>query len=124
VRRWAQLETNRRVAARLGAAGLRLTQDEATPAAGVDLPFAGQTFLLTGSLATLTRGQAEAAIQRLGGKIAPGVTKALSHLIVGADAGSKLAKAEKAGVPIHDEAWLVEQLTALGAMPAERRVMR
>jgi DNA ligase (NAD+) len=124
VRRWAQLETNRRVAARLGAAGLRLTQDEATPAAGVDLPFAGQTFLLTGALSALTRGQAEAAIQRLGGKIAPGVTKALSHLIVGADAGSKLAKAEKAGVPIHDEAWLVEQLTALGAMPAERRVMR
>jgi DNA ligase (NAD+) len=124
VRRWAQLETNRRVVARLRSAGLRLAQDEAASGGGANLPFAGQTFLLTGSLATLTRGQAEAAIQQLGGKIAAGVSKALSHLIVGTDAGSKLAKAEKAGVPIHDEAWLVEQLTALGAMPTERHVMR
>jgi DNA ligase (NAD+) len=124
VHRWAQLETNRHLVSRLRAAGLRLTQDEAAAATGADLPFAGQSFLLTGSLAMLTRGQAEAAIQQLGGKIAPGVSRALSHLIVGADAGSKLAKAEKAGVPIHDEAWLVEQLTAHGAMPAERRVMR
>jgi DNA ligase (NAD+) len=124
VHRWAQLETNRHLAARLRAAGLRLTEDEAPAATGADLPFAGQSFLLTGSLTALTRGQAEAAIQQLGGKIAPGVSKALSHLIVGSDAGSKLAKAEKAGVPIHDEAWLVEQLTAHGAMPGERRVMR
>jgi DNA ligase (NAD+) len=124
VYRWAQLETNRRLVARLGAAGLRLTQDDTTMDAGANLPFAGQSFLLTGSLSMLTRGQAEAAIQQLGGKIAPGVSKALGHLIVGEDAGSKLAKAEKAGVSIHDEAWLVAQLTAHGAMPAERRVMR
>jgi DNA ligase (NAD+) len=122
---WSRLETNRRLVERLRAAGLQLTmpEDEAAEDAA-DLPFVGQTFLLTGSLATLTRGQAEQAIQRLGGKIAPGVSKALGHLIMGADAGSKLAKAQKAGVPIHDEEWLVEQLRAHDALPAERRATR
>ena len=47
---------------------------------------------------------------RLGGTIATGVSKNLSHLIVGEDAGSKLAKAQKAGVPIHDEQWLMDLL--------------
>ena len=122
---WAQSPANRDLVARLAAAGLQmaLPADDGVEA-GADRPFAGKTFLLTGSLAALTRGQAEEAIQRLGGKIAAGVSKSLSHLIVGADAGSKLAKAEKAGVPIHDEAWLVEQLELHSAMPGERRIMR
>ncbi len=125
VHQWTQLPTNRQFVARLAAAGLQMAlPDTEHAAAGADLPFAGQTFLLTGSLAHLTRGQAEEAIQRLGGKIAGGVSKSLSHLVVGADPGSKLAKAEKAGVPIHDEDWLVEQLDAHGAMPGERRATR
>lgn len=73
-------------------------------------PLAGQTFLLTGRLRSMTRPQAEEAIVRLGGTIASGVSKSLSHLIVGEDAGSKLAKAQKAGVPIHDEQWLMDLL--------------
>ncbi|GAC1455215.1 MAG: NAD-dependent DNA ligase LigA [Ktedonobacterales bacterium] len=125
VHNWAQLDTNRQLVARLQAAGLQMTMPEdAHVLAGADLPFAGQTFLLTGSLSRLTRGQAEEAIQRLGGKIAGGVSKSLSHLVVGADPGSKLAKAEKAGVPIRDETWLVEQLQAHDALPEERRIMR
>ena len=85
------------------------------------MPFAGQTFLLTGSLAELTRGQAEQAIQALGGKIAAGVSKSLSHLIVGEAPGNKLEKAQKLGLAIHDEAWLVERLREHDAMPAERK---
>ena len=50
----------------------------------------------------------EEKLVQLGGTIASGVSKTLSHLIVGEDAGSKLAKAQKAGVPIHDEQWLVD----------------
>ena len=73
-------------------------------------PLAGQTFLLTGRLSNMTRPTAEEAIVKLGGKIASGVSKSLSHLIVGEDAGSKLAKAQKAGVPIHDEQWLIDLL--------------
>jgi DNA ligase (NAD+) len=125
VRSWTQLPTNRRLVERLRAAGLQLAVADTPGAdAGADRPLGGQTFLLTGSLSSLTRGQAEEAIQRLGGTIATGVSKSLHHLVVGADPGSKLAKAEKAGVAIHDEAWLVEQLRAHGAMPGERRIMR
>ena len=76
-------------------------------------PLAGQTFLLTGRLTSMTRPVAEEAIIRLGGTIASGVSKSLNHLIVGEDAGSKLAKAQKAGVPIHDEQWLIELLKEL-----------
>jgi DNA ligase (NAD+) len=123
---WAQLPTNRDFAGRLKAAGLTLAApavDVADDADAANRPFAGETFLLTGSLEQLTRGQAEQAIVALGGKIASGVSKSLSHLIVGESAGSKLAKAEKLGVPIQDEAWLVDRLREHDAMPGERRRM-
>jgi DNA ligase (NAD+) len=121
---WSELQTNRDLVARLAAAGLQLAlpEDQSFPSrSGADAPFAGQTFLLTGSLAEMTRGQAEQAIVALGGKIASSVTKSLSHLIVGGSPGNKLQKAEKLGVPIHEESWLVERLTEHDAMPAERR---
>jgi DNA ligase (NAD+) len=122
---WAQLPSNREFAERLKAAGLTLAAPEgdgADPDAA-NLPFANETFLLTGSLEHLTRGQAELAITALGGKIATGVSKTLNHLIVGESAGSKLAKAEKLGVPIHNEAWLIERLREHDAMPGERHRM-
>ena len=117
---WSQVENNRRLVARLSAAGLQLAAVEDAAPQGQDRPLAGQTYLLTGSLAQLTRGQAEKAIERLGGKIAPSVSKSLNHLVVGASPGSKLAKAEKLKVPIHDESWLVELLGTHDAMPIER----
>ena len=122
---WAQLPSNREFAERLKAAGLTLAAPEGAGADpdAANLPFAGETFLLTGSLEHLTRGQAEQAITALGGKIATGVSKTLNHLIVGESAGSKLAKAEKLGVPIHDEAWLIERLREHDAMPGERHRM-
>jgi DNA ligase (NAD+) len=73
-------------------------------------PLSGQTFLLTGRLSSMTRSSAEEAITKLGGTIASGVSKSLNHLIVGEDAGSKLAKAQKAGISIHDEQWLIDLL--------------
>ncbi len=66
-------------------------------------PLSSQTFLLTGHLSRMTRPAAEEAIMKLGGKIASGVSKSLNHLIVGEDADSKLAKAQKVGVPVHEE---------------------
>jgi DNA ligase (NAD+) len=121
---WTELQTNRDLVARLAEAGLQLALPEAREVesqAGENKPFVGQTFLLTGSLAELTRGQAEQAIVTLGGAIASSVTKSLSHLIVGNSPGNKLQKAEKLGVPIHEESWLVEQLKGYDAMPAERK---
>jgi DNA ligase (NAD+) len=120
---WARVEANRQLVGRLRAAGLQLevSADGAGDTSATNGPFSGQTFLLTGSLERLTRGQAEEALTRLGGKIAASVSKSLNHLVVGAAPGSKLAKAAKLGVPIHDEQWLVEQLESHSAMPEERR---
>jgi DNA ligase (NAD+) len=66
--------------------------------------------LLTGKLETITRGAAERALQELGGKIAPGISKSVNYLIVGADPGSKLARAEKLGTAIKEETWLAAVL--------------
>jgi DNA ligase (NAD+) len=118
---WTAVESNRHLIERLKAAGVQLALPEDVGASAKDQPLAGQTFLLTGSLAQLTRGQAEKAIEALGGKIAPSVSKSLSHLVVGSAPGSKLAKAEKLNVPIHDEEWLVALLRERDAMPGERK---
>ena len=101
---WLQEEKNRALIERLRQAGLNMTEERKT----IEGPLAGQTFLLTGKLTSMTRPVAEEAIVKLGGTIASGVSKSLSHLIVGEDAGSKLAKAQKAGVSIHNEQWLID----------------
>jgi DNA ligase (NAD+) len=101
---WLQDERNRALIGRLRAAGLNMQEERPKETTG---PLAGQTFLLTGRLNSMTRPVAEEKIQQLGGSIASGVSKSLNHLVVGEDAGSKLAKAQKAGVPIHDEQWLI-----------------
>jgi DNA ligase (NAD+) len=110
---WLQDEQNRALIERLRQAGVTM-QEERKTAEG---PLAGQTFLLTGRLTSMTRPIAEEKLVQLGGTIASGVSKSLNHLIVGEDAGSKLAKAQKAGVPIHDEQWLVDLFKEYQEMP-------
>src|SRR5579871_602015 len=106
---WLQQPRNHEVIEKLQAAGVRMETDRSAAAIATG-PLAGQTFLLTGRLNSMSRPQAEEAIQQLGGTIASGVSKGLNHLIVGEEAGSKLAKAQQLGVPIRDEAWLVALL--------------
>lgn len=103
---WFQEDVNRQLIERLSQAGLTMEEEQQISTG----PLAGQSFLLTGRLSSMTRPAAEEAIKKLGGSIATGVSKSLSHLIVGEDAGSKLAKAQKAGVPTHDEQWLLDLL--------------
>lgn len=103
---WLQEEENRTLIERLRQAGVNMVEERQT----ISGPLVGQTFLLTGRLTTMTRTAAEEAIKQLGGTIATGVSKSLSHLIAGEDAGSKLTKAQKARVPIHDEQWLIDLL--------------
>lgn len=79
------------VAARLAAA----------PVQGV---FSGKTFVLTGTLPTLTREQASARIEAAGGKVSGSVSKKTSYVLAGEEAGSKLDKARELGVPVLDEA--------------------
>lgn len=106
VAQWFQQEENQALIERLRAAGLNMREERKH----VEGPLTGQSFLLTGRLNTMTRTAAEEAIKALGGTIASGVSKSLSHLIAGEDAGSKLAKAQKAKVPVHDEQWLLDLL--------------
>jgi DNA ligase (NAD+) len=70
------------------------------------LPLAGLTFVITGTLSGLQREAAEESLRGLGAKVSGSVSKKTSFLVVGADAGSKLAKAQALGVRILDEAAL------------------
>ena len=68
--------------------------------------------MLTGTLPDLTREEATARILGAGGKVTGSVSKKTSYVVAGATPGSKLAKAEKLGVPVIDEAGLLELLDA------------
>jgi len=73
------------------------------------LPFSGMTAVVTGTLPTLSRDEAEAALKRLGAKVAGSVSKRTTFVIVGEKAGSKKLDAINAhGIPVHDEQWLLE----------------
>ena len=73
---------------------------------------AGKTVVLTGTLPTLGRDQAKELLEAAGAKVAGSVSKKTSYVVAGADAGSKLAKAEELGVPVLDEAGLLALLQA------------
>ncbi len=78
--------------------------------AATDNPIAGKTFVLTGALETLTRTDAQKCIEDAGGKVSGSVSKKTHYVVAGADAGSKLDKAEQLGVPVLDEKQLLEML--------------
>ena len=70
-------------------------------------PAAGKTFVLTGTLSTLSRSDAEARIKQRGGKASGSVSKKTDYVVAGENAGSKLDKARELGVPVLTEAdWL------------------
>ena len=93
---------NRAVIERLRAAGVRWP--EHAPAARTPPgPLAGLTIVLTGTLPTLTRDEAKAMIEAAGGKAAGSVSAKTSYVVAGAEAGSKLDKAEALGIPVLDE---------------------
>ncbi|MCP1146121.1 NAD-dependent DNA ligase LigA [Lysinibacillus endophyticus] len=73
-------------------------------------PFAGKTIVLTGKLSQLTRNEAKAKIEELGGIVTGSVSKKTDLVIAGEDAGSKLTKAQELGIEVWDENRLVEQL--------------
>jgi DNA ligase (NAD+) len=70
--------------------------------AAADLPLAGKTFIFTGTLPGLSRGEAQALVEGLGGRAAPSITKKVDYVVAGEAAGSKLAKAREWGLTILD----------------------
>ncbi|MBN1940463.1 MAG: NAD-dependent DNA ligase LigA, partial [Candidatus Aminicenantes bacterium] len=93
---------------KLKAAGLNFRSERKAPAAG--RPLEGKTYVLTGTLQGWTREQARAALEARGATVTDSVSKKTSYLIAGADAGSKLGKARKLGVPVLSEEELAELL--------------
>jgi DNA ligase (NAD+) len=99
---WSADPRNRHLIDRLRKAGLHF-QAEARETASTGL-FAGKTIVLTGTLPSMTREEATAQIEALGGKVSSSVSKKTDYVLAGADAGSKLEKARQLAVPVLDEA--------------------
>lgn len=95
---------NREVVEQLRAAGVTWPEHEGSAAANaVPLPLAGKTFVLTGTLPTLGREDAKALIEAAGGKVSGSVSKKTHYVVAGAEAGSKLDKANELGIAVLDE---------------------
>jgi DNA ligase (NAD+) len=105
VRSWLDEPRNQQLLDRLRTAGVRMEvpagERRARQRGG---PLTGKTYVLTGTLASMTRDEATAAIERLGGTVAGSVSKKTAAVVVGADAGSKAEKARALGVPLLEEA--------------------
>ena len=99
-------EQTQRQLARLAAAGVDMTQEQSKQGSTL----LGKTFVLTGTLPTLTREQAKALIEAQGGKVTGSVSKKTSYVVVGEEAGSKLARAQELQVPLLDEDALINLL--------------
>ncbi|HWU85475.1 MAG TPA: NAD-dependent DNA ligase LigA, partial [Rhodocyclaceae bacterium] len=99
---------NVEVIEQLRAAGVHWEEGE--PVRRETLPLHGKTFVLTGTLPRLSRDQAKAMIEAQGGKVAGSVSKKTDYVVAGAEAGSKLTKAQELGVAIIDESQLEELL--------------
>jgi DNA ligase (NAD+) len=106
VRAWFDTPRNAELVRALVDLGVRADTDLAEPAAVEDLPLAGSTFVITGTLEGATRDEVKEQLEALGAKVSGSVSAKTSALIAGAEAGSKLDKAREKGVPVLDEAGL------------------
>ncbi|MBQ2114756.1 MAG: NAD-dependent DNA ligase LigA [Selenomonadales bacterium] len=93
-------EDNLRIVKRLDMYGVKMTEEKAERTATT---LAGMTFVLTGTLDTLTRSEAGAMIEAVGGKVTSSVSKKTSYVVAGREAGSKLTKAQSLGITVLNE---------------------
>ena len=100
---------NREVVEQLRACGV--TWEEGVPVVAPSRPLSGKTFVITGTLPGLSRDEAKDRIEAAGGKVAGSVSKKTDYVVAGAEAGSKLVKAEALGVAVIDEAALLALLS-------------
>jgi len=118
LQQWFTTPANQQLLEALEAVGFALAWSEAErnaalqPSGDSNGPLAGRTLVLTGTLPSLSRAQAQALIEAAGGKVSGSVSKKTSYVVAGSEAGSKLSKAESLGVPVLDEAGLQQLLSA------------
>jgi DNA ligase (NAD+) len=105
IRRFFHEKRNRDLVERLRAEGLPFKYEHKRAEGG---RLAGLTFVLTGTLPSLTRNAAKERIEKAGGKVAGSVSRKTSYVVAGEEAGSKLDKARELGVPVVDEEGLIE----------------
>jgi DNA ligase (NAD+) len=103
VRAFADEPRNRALAGKLKAAGVATTTSLPEPAVVDAGPLAGKTFVLTGTLSSMTREEATSSLEQLGAKVAGSVSRKTHYVVAGSDAGSKLDKARTLGVEVLDE---------------------
>lgn len=111
---WFQVEDNQRLIAELEALGVNLERFESEAPVvqeGEATSIVGKTFVLTGTLPTLSRKEAKDRIKQRGGKVTGSVSKKTDYVVVGENAGSKYQKAQELGVPTLSEADLLELLS-------------
>ncbi|SDM40815.1 NAD-dependent DNA ligase LigA [Polaromonas sp. JS666] len=108
IRTFFEQPHNREVVEQLRACGVHWEEGE--PAARAPQPLSGKTFVITGTLPTLSRDEAKDKVEAAGGKVAGSVSKKTDFVVAGEEAGSKLAKALTLGVPVIDEAALLAML--------------
>jgi len=119
VGQWFAAEHNRQLVAKLERAGVRVAEERAAgedeeTGGGAPAPLAGRSFVITGTLPSLTRDEAKALIVAHGGRVTGSVSSKTDYLLCGEKAGSKLRKAEQLGVPVIDEAGLREMVGGQG----------
>lgn len=95
---------------RLRAYGVNMTYKGAKQTVDISSTFAGKTFVLTGTLQSMSRSEAKETIEALGGKVTGSVSKKTDVVVVGEDAGSKLEKAKQLGITIWDEARFLQEI--------------
>jgi DNA ligase (NAD+) len=117
---WMAAPGHRETVQALAALRRELLEQLPQEGAGEQAPLAGKTFVLTGTLPTLSRDAAGALIEAAGGKVSGSVSKKTSYVVAGAEAGSKLAKAEELGVAILDEEGLQALLAEVNGKGPEQ----
>jgi len=109
IKEWIAVDWHKEIVSAWKKAGVNFTQEISVGGSGV---FSGMSIVVTGTLESLTRDQAEEAIISAGGKAASSVSKNTAFVLAGASAGSKLAKAESLGVEVISEAEFLKRLKA------------
>ncbi len=107
---WVRVENNKALIKALQVAGLKFEAEKTNSQDNSDLIFAGKSFVITGALPTLKRDEAKKLIERAGGKVTGSISKKTNYLLLGENAGSKLAKAKKLGVKQMSESELLEMV--------------